>query len=628
MADPQQRVKQGAILTQDWAGPGSPITSATYLTAAEIPSNASLNGMLHFFFACYSAGCPKLDTYSYGPGNVPVQIAKDTLVSRLPQQLLLQGAQAVIGHVDRAWAYSFQTNTGQAMVQSFRDPLVRLLQGRRVGDALDVFDQRWSVLSTGLLTLMQNREVMPNSVPASVLANRWVARDDARNYIVLGDPAARLKLANAPAASPGAASTSFGVAPGAPAPALVEEAPATAFEAHIDAKPVLKFRDFTGVIEMKAAVSPDCSYQLVQNALAQAGDGSKVDVYIYSISAPHLMALLKSAVDRGAAVRVMYDPVQMPVADVQKLRSMGIDVRVAPSHDPRRVFTVCHQKFLVVDRKLLVLESANWGNTSIPLRNAGEKRKKGNREWLVRIDDENVAEWYATLFDADWNIPSLGESFGAAAAEAPLAAISVRAPRIAAPRDFPIMSFSGRNMTVSPLTSPDNYFDSALPLIRGARKRIWLQQQYIEGAGGPSVPRLLDAVAQKQRSGVDVRIVVSSRFNEGWTATKETLQDAKLLSRLRAINLDNFTHCHNKGVIVDDAVIVSSTNWSENSIQRAREAGILIQSADVAGFFSQVFEDDWKTGWSVSTADSQASSFEAVAAEGGEDLTIDPADRV
>jgi phosphatidylserine/phosphatidylglycerophosphate/cardiolipin synthase-like enzyme len=167
-----------------------------------------------------------------------------------------------------------------------------------------------------------------------------------------------------------------------------------------------------------------------------------------------------------------------------------------------------------------------------------------------------------------------------------------------------------------------------LPLIRTARKRIWLQQQYIQGAAGPSVPRLLDAVAQKQRSGVDVRIVVSSRFNESWVATKDTLQDAKLLNQLRAINLDNFTHCHNKGVIVDDAVVVSSTNWSENSIQRAREAGILIHSAYVAGFFGQVFEDDWKTGWSVSAADSQASSFEAVAAAGGEDLTIDPADRV
>ncbi len=324
----------------------------------------------------------------------------------------------------------------------------------------------------------------------------------------------------------------------------------------------------------------------------------------------------------------MYDPVQMPAADVQKLRSFGIEIRVAPSHDPRRVFTVCHQKFVVIDRKLLVLESANWAKTSIPQRLAGEPRKKGNREWLIRIDDENVADWYATLFDADWNIPSLGESFGAAVAEAPLAAVEVRAPRFAAPRDFPVMTFSGKKMTVSPLTSPDNYFDTVLPLVRSARKRIWLEQQYIEGGGGPAVPRLLDAISQKQRSGVDVRMVVSSRFNDSWVATKETLQDAKLLNRLRAINLDNFTHCHNKGVIVDDAVIVSSTNWSENSIRRAREAGILISSADVAGFFGQVFEDDWKTGWSVSTADSQASSFEAVAAGAGDELTIDPADRV
>jgi hypothetical protein len=191
--DPQQKVKQGAILTQDWAGPGSTISPDTYFTAGDVPSDLNLNGLIHFFFACYSAGCPKNDTFSYGANNQPVQISQDTIVARLPQKLLLQGAQAVIGHIDRAWAYSFQSNSGQAMIQSFRDPLVRLLQGRRVADALDVFDQRWTVLSAGLLTLIQNRDAMPSSVPAAVLANRWVARDDARNYIVLGDPAAKLK---------------------------------------------------------------------------------------------------------------------------------------------------------------------------------------------------------------------------------------------------------------------------------------------------------------------------------------------------------------------------------------------------------------------------------------------------
>lgn len=625
-SDPQQRFKQGAILTQDWAGPGSSIKPETYLTAEEIPGDAALDGLLHFFFACYSAGCPKFDTYSYGADDQPVAIAQDTLVARLPQKMLLQGAQAVIGHIDRAWAYSFQSNTGQAVLQSFRDPLIRLLQGRRVGDALDVFDQRWTVLSAGLLTLMQNRDAMPNSVPASVLANRWVARDDARNYIVLGDPAARLKIAGDPATAQAGGAMSFGAGVallGAPE----EEAPAQAFEARLDAKPQLHFRDFTGAIEMKAAVSPDCSYQLLQSAIAQATNGSKVDVYIYSISAPHLMQLLKEACDRGASIRLMYDPSQMRAADAQKLRNFGIEVRIAPSHDPRRVFTVCHQKFLVIDRKLAVIESANWANTSIPERPAGAPRKKGNREWLLRVDDKDIASWYADLFEADWNIPSL-ESFAAVAAPPALPALSFRAPRFAAPRDFSIATFTGQQMSVSPLTSPDNYFDKVLPMIRAARKRVWLEQQYIEAGGDSTVPRLLDAVAQKHTAGIDVRLIVSSRFKESWDSTKETIQDAKLTDCLRAINLDNFTHCHNKGVIVDDAVIVSSTNWSENSIRRAREAGILVHSANVAGFFAEVFEDDWKTAWSISTADAQASAFEAVAEPGGEDLTIDPADRV
>ena len=191
--DTNQKMKQGALLTQSWKGPGTAVTPDTYLTADEISRSPAILGSIHYFFACYSAGCPTHDTYSYDANDTPVAIANQTIIARLPQQMLLNGAQAVIGHIDRAWAFSFQSRSGVAVVQNLRDSLVRILQGRRVGDAMDVFNQRWSVLSGQLLKLVQRRSAAPAAVSASRLANSWVERDDARNYIILGDPAAKLR---------------------------------------------------------------------------------------------------------------------------------------------------------------------------------------------------------------------------------------------------------------------------------------------------------------------------------------------------------------------------------------------------------------------------------------------------
>jgi phosphatidylserine/phosphatidylglycerophosphate/cardiolipin synthase-like enzyme len=47
-------------------------------------------------------------------------------------------------------------------------------------------------------------------------------------------------------------------------------------------------------------------------------------------------------------------------------------------------------------------------------------------------------------------------------------------------------------------------------------------------------------------------------------------------------------------VIVDDSrVLVSSINWNSNSPNFNREAGVIIDHKGVAGYFLEVFEDDW-----------------------------------
>jgi hypothetical protein len=193
MTDPQQRNKQGAILCQDWPGFGAAAQEHLF-TAADLPPDARLEGLIHFFFACYGGGCPTHDQFGLASGETPRQLVSEPIVARLPQRMLLQGALASFAHVDRAWAYSFQSSRRRPQTQEMRNVMVRILQGQRLGQAIDDFNMRWAALSAELQEVMNTRESFGDQLVSSAeLANRYVARNDARNYIVIGDPAVRLR---------------------------------------------------------------------------------------------------------------------------------------------------------------------------------------------------------------------------------------------------------------------------------------------------------------------------------------------------------------------------------------------------------------------------------------------------
>jgi hypothetical protein len=187
-----QREGQGALLSQAWTK-GTPATPDQYLRGADVPEDAQVHGMIHFLFACYGGGCPARDTYSRDAGGKAVPLMEKPIVARLPQRLLAKGALAVLAHIDRAWAFSFQNDRGGPQVQEFRSVMEKLLGGDRIGQATDDFNRRWSVLGSDLQMLVEEQQAT-GAVPATNLANRWVARDDARNYLILGDPAVRLRV--------------------------------------------------------------------------------------------------------------------------------------------------------------------------------------------------------------------------------------------------------------------------------------------------------------------------------------------------------------------------------------------------------------------------------------------------
>ena len=71
--------------------------------------------------------------------------------------------------------------------------LSRLMAGFPIGWAMEFFGSRYAELSTMLNSELEDIQFgkIPNDV---LLADLWTANHDARNYVIVGDPAVRLPL--------------------------------------------------------------------------------------------------------------------------------------------------------------------------------------------------------------------------------------------------------------------------------------------------------------------------------------------------------------------------------------------------------------------------------------------------
>ena len=191
-----------------------------YFSGEDIADSVRLSPMITFHFACFGAGTPKFDDFLpvdatlTGDGAPPPKDkwAPKPFVAYLPQRLLRGGALATVGHVDRAWSFTF--NTERQDIETIEDTVTAIMNGGRVGHAMQVFAERYSELSEQLakdkpalamVATVQGRPVargLPKAPPklSARDAAVWTACRDARNYVILGDPAVRLPLAPLPPA--------------------------------------------------------------------------------------------------------------------------------------------------------------------------------------------------------------------------------------------------------------------------------------------------------------------------------------------------------------------------------------------------------------------------------------------
>ena len=195
---PDQRRTQGALVCQNWPGPGRARISPEHWFGADDLPDADLTGMIAVLFACFGAGTPRFDEFNRNhEGRKP--LAPDPFVAALPQALLGRegGALAVVGHVDRALGYSFVWPGAGAQTEVYRSTLAELGAGQPIGSALEYVGDRYAELATELRAALDDI-ALGRRADHEMLAGLWSACTDARGFILLGDPAARVATARVP----------------------------------------------------------------------------------------------------------------------------------------------------------------------------------------------------------------------------------------------------------------------------------------------------------------------------------------------------------------------------------------------------------------------------------------------
>jgi hypothetical protein len=144
---------------------------------------------------------------------------------------LSRGALAAIGHVERAWGYSFLSPSAGAQTGVFEGTLLQLFSGDPVGWTTENLNMKYADLAAELTSILEELDYDPNYINPYDLAAKWTAHNDSRSYVVIGDPAVRLPIAmpdESPAERPSLGTISIPEGESKPKPAAPAPKPAPA----------------------------------------------------------------------------------------------------------------------------------------------------------------------------------------------------------------------------------------------------------------------------------------------------------------------------------------------------------------------------------------------------------------
>lgn len=348
-----------------------------------------------------------------------------------------------------------------------------------------------------------------------------------------------------------------------------------------------------------AYASPDDSLATLQRLIASAHE--RLHVHVYDLRHPDLVDALVAAktarpgidlqvLTDGRVVGHDRDDRHAVAGALHRLRDAGGTVVQAEGGR----YTHHHLKVLVADDTVAV-QSENWVPSGVPT-----DPSWGNRGWGVAVRSPALADWMAHWMAADRTAWDAVPGPGPAPDRPPLR----MPPRTGAHRPLDAATFTGAT-TVTPLIAPDHTADPdrdpLLARLWNATERIWTQQLRLEvqednRLGWERPDRYLAALADAAARGVDVRVHLQGGFGD-----RDDNAEAARWLRERGVAVQRpdppgIATLHNKGWIIDDAVVVGSLNGHHASRSANREVDLVVEDGRVAAYFAGLFLADAAAG--------------------------------
>ena len=332
---------------------------------------------------------------------------------------------------------------------------------------------------------------------------------------------------------------------------------------------------------------PESDGSEIAYAIQEAKKSIKISIYM--ISSDLIFSALDHSLKNGVSVEILIEG--EPVGGIpnkeldylEKIEKSGANIKVIKKKEDYKRYDFVHSKYSIIDDNVTIITSENWNTGSF----------EGNRGWGVVIYNKECNEYLTNIFNYDFDdkydiIPF--NSFYSNDNNT----ININ------PHKTINTNFKKYSAIISPVISPDYSEKTLYNFISSSNERLYSQQLSVEYSWSENDDDIdpLSLMKKLSENNVDTRLIIDCTYDKPDDDNNKDSYGiyskyANTNFKVKCSDTSKYTVTHNKGIISDNKVWIGSMNWTNKSITSNREVCVIIDSEEVANYYSNLFLQDW-----------------------------------